>query len=204
MKVDGAERPGGEQAPVMAPAALRTMAAELERLRQELAALQERLAQAEALADADVLTPSLNRRAFLRALQRAIATAQRHEIPAAVVYFDLDGFKGVNDRFGHAAGDAALKAVAERLGRHVREEDVVARLGGDEFAVLLMHADRDAAVAKAQALQAAIEGEPVLYGAAALSLRITFGVRQLGGADEAEYVLAEADAAMYLRKPSRA
>jgi diguanylate cyclase (GGDEF)-like protein len=204
MKVEGADlRAGDEDAAAATSAALDAMAAQIELLRGEVAALQAQLAQAEALADADVLTPSLNRRAFLRELQRAIATAQRHEIPAAVVYFDLDGFKQVNDRFGHAAGDAALKAVAERLAANVRGEDVVARLGGDEFAVLLVHADRESAILKAQALKAAIEGEPVIHGGAPLLLRITYGVRQLGGTDDAEHALAEADAAMYLRKPSR-
>ena len=184
-------------------AALEALAGQNKALRDELDIMQQQLRAALALADEDVLTNVLNRRAFVRELQRAIALAQRHEIRAAVVYFDLDGFKAVNDRFGHAAGDAALKATADRLCRHVREEDVVARLGGDEFAVLLAHADRAAAIGKAEALKAAVETEPVLFGGEPLILAITYGVRELGGADAAEHALAEADAAMYLRKPLR-
>lgn len=185
-------------------AALDTLSHEIDLLREEVSELQARLIEAETLADQDVLAPVLNRRAFVRELERAIAMAQRHETPAAVVYFDLDGFKAVNDTHGHAAGDAALRATAERLVSNVRGEDVVARLGGDEFAVLLLHADRLGARLKAEALKAAIEGESVVTDdGAVFDLRITYGVRQLGGADAAETALAEADASMYLRKPSR-
>src|SRR3569833_2407007 len=99
------------------PEVLRLMQ-EVESLRLELEAMAQRLAEAERLADHDVLTPLLNRRAFVRELQRAIALTRRHETPASVIYFDLDDFKGVNDRHGHAAGDAVLIAVAVRLQAH--------------------------------------------------------------------------------------
>ena len=97
------------------------LARELADLRAQVRDLSERLAQAERRADIDVLTPLLNRRAFMREVQRAIAVARRHDIPASVILFDLDGFKGVNDHYGHAAGDAALIAVAERLQGEVRK-----------------------------------------------------------------------------------
>jgi diguanylate cyclase (GGDEF)-like protein len=185
-------------------AALQTLASQIDSLRAEVAELTARLEEAETLADMDVLAPVLNRRAFMRELQRAIALAQRHQTPACVVYFDLDGFKGVNDRFGHAAGDAALCATADRLMANVREADVVARLGGDEFAVLLLHADRLGARIKAEALKAAVECAPVVTESGSFDLAITYGVRQLGATDDPEVALSEADAAMYRRKPSRA
>ena len=117
---------------------------EAARLRAEIERLQGRLARAERLADHDALTPLLNRRGFMRELNRALASCRRYQTGAALIYLDLDGFKGVNDRLGHAAGDAALIAVAHTLQAHIRETDAAARLGGDEFAVILTHADTDA------------------------------------------------------------
>ena len=180
------------------------LALEVQKLRAQVQALTVQLAEAERLADYDVLTPLLNRRAFLREVQRAIAMARRYRAPACVIYFDLDGFKSINDRYGHAAGDAALIAVAERLLGALREEDVVGRIGGDEFAVLLQRADTEAAGHKAEALSAAIAKAPVTEpGGAAFNISATYGVREIGGADSAEQALAEADVAMYMRKPSR-
>jgi diguanylate cyclase (GGDEF)-like protein len=176
---------------------------ELARLRAQVDLLTARLAEAERLADHDVLTPLLNRRAFLREVQRAIAITRRHKSPASVIYFDLNGFKGVNDRHGHAAGDAVLIAVAQRLLAAVRAEDVVGRIGGDEFAVLLQRADASAAGAKAETLREIIAGEAVHFQDEDVSIGITFGVRQIGAADTAEQAMAEADANMYLRKPKR-
>jgi diguanylate cyclase (GGDEF)-like protein len=183
------------------PEVLRLMQ-EVEALREELRAMGGRLAEAERLADHDVLTPLLNRRAFVREVQRAIALTRRHGTPASVIYFDLDDFKGVNDRFGHATGDAVLVAVAERLLAQVREADVVGRIGGDEFAVLLQHADLKAAQTKASRLAKAVSGQKV-EAAGGVRVSLTWGARQIGSVDSAEQALSEADAAMYLRKPPK-
>jgi diguanylate cyclase (GGDEF)-like protein len=181
-------------------AALVTLLSEIDELRQEVGRLKARLSEAEELADQDVLTPLLNRRAFIRELNRVIAFAQRYGGPASLIYFDLDGFKAVNDRFGHAAGDLALKAVAERLAANVRESDVVGRLGGDEFAVILVHADRATAQAKAASLASVVEDEPVQCGEWLAPLKISYGVRQVTPGITAEQLLADADAAMYGQK----
>jgi diguanylate cyclase (GGDEF)-like protein len=183
--------------------ALTRLLSEIDELRHEVARLKTHLTEAEGLADLDVLTPLLNRRAFMRELSRTIALAQRYDSPASLIYFDLDGFKAVNDRFGHAAGDEALKAVAGRLVAHVRESDVVGRLGGDEFAVILTHADEATANLKAASLVAAIEAEPVQCGDWMAPLHVTFGVRPITADQTADQLLAQADAAMYLRKRSQ-
>src|SRR5579872_6036762 len=112
-------------------AAIAVLMVELDDLRTEVRRLKARLLEAEAAADQDPLTSAKNRRAFIRELKRAAALRQRYGAPAAIVYFDIDDFKQVNDRYGHAAGDAALQAVADRLSAHVRESDVVGRMGGD-------------------------------------------------------------------------
>jgi diguanylate cyclase (GGDEF)-like protein len=181
-------------------AALTALLGEIEELRGEVGRLKARLVEAESLADRDALTPLLNRRAFVRELRRVAAFAQRYGSPASLIYFDLDGFKAVNDRFGHAAGDLALKAVAERLAAQVRETDVVGRLGGDEFAVILSHADLGAAAAKAAALAQAVSGEPVPCGEWLAPIKVSYGVRQIDPDADAEQMLAQADAAMYARK----
>lgn len=91
------------------------------------------------LARTDPLTGILNRRAFFEELDRARHHAKRSGLPCAVMIIDIDGFKQINDLFGHKAGDAFLTAVAEGIGDMIRETDCVARVGGDEFAVLLTH-----------------------------------------------------------------
>ena len=182
--------------------ALAALGRELEVLREEVALLKARLAEAEELADADVLAPVLNRRAFMRELKRTIASVGRYGGQACLLYFDLDGFKEVNDLHGHAAGDAALTAVAERLTAHVRESDVVGRLGGDEFAVILSHTDGAAAAHKAHGLTAAIRA-PVGFNGVEILLRASCGLREIGGLSSAEQLLADADAAMFLNKPPK-
>ena len=181
-------------------AALTTLLSEIDELRLEVGRLKARLNEAEGLADQDPLTPLLNRRAFQRELRRVLTFAQRYGGPASLIYFDLDGFKAVNDRFGHAAGDVALKAVAERLSASVRESDIVGRIGGDEFGVILVQADVSAALAKAAALAAVIEAEPIQCGEWLAPLKVTFGVRQIDPNLNAEQILADADASMYARK----
>lgn len=187
--------PQAEMTPAV-QAAIQTLLSELDALRGEVSRLKGRLAQAEDLADRDALTPLLNRRAFVRELGRVSAMGDRYGTPASLVYFDLDGFKAINDRDGHAAGDAALKAVAERLTANVRETDVVARMGGDEFAVILVHTDGATARAKAGVLAQAIAAEP-------LKLGVSWGVREIAPDSDAETLLASADAAMFAAKRER-
>jgi diguanylate cyclase (GGDEF)-like protein len=184
-------------------AALATLLGEIDDLRGEVARLKRRLEESEALADKDPLTPLLNRRALLRELARVRTFSQRYGAPASLVYFDLDGFKSVNDRYGHAAGDAALAAVAKRLMAQVRQSDIVARMGGDEFAVILVQADQGIAEAKAKALANAIEREPIRFGDWTAPLHISYGVRQISPDLDPEALVAEADAAMYAAKRAR-
>lgn len=177
--------------------------AEITRLRAEIAALTERAERAEALADHDVLTPALNRRGFMTVLARNLAYCRRHGIEAALLYLDLDGFKGVNDRLGHAAGDAALIAVAELLLANVRESDAVGRMGGDEFTVVLMNAGAEEGREKALRLSEALNSEGFVWEGERLPLGGSFGVRAYADQADAEVWLSEADAAMWLRKKAR-
>jgi diguanylate cyclase (GGDEF)-like protein len=184
-------------------AAVQTLLAEIGDLRGEVGRLKARLAQTEGLADRDALTPLLNRRALVRELGRVRTFGQRYGAHASLVYFDLDDLKGVNDRFGHAAGDAAIRAVAERLLANVRDSDIAGRMGGDEFAVILVQADRATAEAKAAQLARAIEKEPLRFGDWSAPLHVSWGVREITQEAEPEALVAEADAAMYERKRQR-
>ena len=188
---------------VAEPTAETDLHAEIERLRAEVAALTARAETAEALADHDVLTPALNRRGFMSVLSRSMAYCRRHEVEAALLYLDMDGFKGVNDGLGHAAGDAALMAVADLLLANVRESDAVGRLGGDEFALLLMNAGADEGREKARRLSEALETEGFVWEGATVALGGSFGVRAYAGQTDPEVWLSEADAAMWLRKKAR-
>ncbi|WP_292172701.1 GGDEF domain-containing protein [Brevundimonas sp.] len=176
--------------------------AEIERLRAEVEALRLRAEAAEAAADHDVLTPALNRRGFVAVLERTMAYCKRYEATAVLLYLDLDGFKGVNDSLGHAAGDAALVHVANLLLANSRAADAVGRMGGDEFALLMLNAGLDEGRDKATRLNAAL-AEGFDWNGTRAPLGGSFGVRAWVDHEDAEVWLAEADAAMWVRKRGR-
>jgi diguanylate cyclase (GGDEF)-like protein/PAS domain S-box-containing protein len=154
----------------------------------------------------DPLTGLPNRRALAESLDRAIARAGRTGQPVAVLALDLDGFKAVNDRHGHAAGDVVLVEVAARLRRVVRRSDIVARLGGDEFAVIAGELNGPAPVARLARRIATALAEPVAVTAAArIGIGVGIGVAFFPGDGETpEEILARADAALYAAKRGRA
>jgi diguanylate cyclase (GGDEF)-like protein len=203
-RIERARAGGGEESTKPAKSRSRAvavrLAAEVARLAAELQASRERVASLETAIDIDPLTGTLNRRGFERALKCSLAYVKRYGATAALIYLDLDDFKPVNDRHGHAAGDAVLAAVAAALCSRVRASDIVARIGGDEFAVLLWNISEAAARAKAAALEAAAYATPIIWGRSTLAVGASAGVTLCGPTDAAAEVLARADAAMYARK----
>jgi diguanylate cyclase (GGDEF)-like protein len=143
----------------------------------------------ETLAATDPLTGCLNRRAFLDRLHVAIGGAPGRTVLCLV---DLDGFKGVNDRDGHAAGDAVLRAVTAALGAAVRDTDTVARLGGDEFAVLAAVPGPADAVQLAERIREGVAGAGREVGVTA-----SVGLTMVRPRDDDHEVLLRADQAMY-------
>jgi diguanylate cyclase (GGDEF)-like protein len=165
---------------------VRTMAAEQESARR---------------AQLDVLTGLLNRAGLEHAL--AVRGTGRTPLPSTIFYIDLDGFKGVNDTFGHGVGDAVLRAVGERLRDAVRPSDIVARLGGDEFLVVTDHRDRVAARRTGDRLVAALSDLPYAIGdeAALIGACVGIAMRPEDGEDFAS-LIDRADAALYEAKAS--
>jgi diguanylate cyclase (GGDEF)-like protein len=186
----------GEMSP-RAKAKLLDLLADLERMRGEADALGARLKELESLADRDPLADLLNRRAFVREVSRMLAFSARHGGPVSLLYIDLDGFKALNDRYGHRAGDEAIVAVSRLLVSSVRATDCVGRVGGDEFAAVLARADEAQARAKAQKLHARILEEKLVVDGATLALDASIGVYEARPGDTAEAALEAADAAMY-------
>jgi diguanylate cyclase (GGDEF)-like protein len=177
--------------------------AEVARLKDELIRAEWKIAELEARGDTDPMLDILNRRGFERELARSLAFVKRYGATARLVYIDLDGFKAVNDRHGHAAGDELLKAVAQAIVANVRASDVVARFGGDEFGVLMWHIDEDRARIKAADLEAKIELVAVPFGAASLSAGASAGVAALDPNADVAAAIDAADQAMYARKKER-
>jgi diguanylate cyclase (GGDEF)-like protein len=151
-------------------------------------------------AQLDFVTSTLNRRGIETALEVEIERAHRRSQPVAVLLIDLDHFKTINDRFGHAAGDQALREIAHCISTTVRAYDSVGRFGGDEFLVLLPDTCGDQAVFLAARMRDAARSVLLPEGAASMTLSI--GATHSVAKEEASEILARADAALYLAKQS--
>ncbi|MES2152697.1 MAG: DAHL domain-containing protein [Pseudomonadota bacterium] len=175
-----------------------------QRVAERTAELQEQSARLEQLARHDGLTGLINYGQLTRQLEHALLRASRRNTTVAVMFIDLDGFKAVNDTYGHATGDQVLKAVARRVQARLRQEDALARLGGDEFVILLEEvASREGATRVAQIALEEIrgiheaDGQPVQISA---SIGISSAHGRIGAVRGAATLLAEADQAMYQAK----
>jgi diguanylate cyclase (GGDEF)-like protein/PAS domain S-box-containing protein len=167
----------------------------------ERKALEARL---RSLVDEDLLTGLWTRRRFEHELRRELERCRRTGHPAALLVLDLDGFKAINDAWGHAAGDAALQLVAEALRTRVRATDGIGRLGGDELAVLLPGTGPDDAAAVLQDLEAAVEACRLPVGGSLVPLSASIGLSFLHVHTTADEALVAADLSMYDRKAARA
>ncbi len=163
--------------------------------------LERANADLERLATIDPLTGARNRRAFLAQAAAEAARAARHGHPLSVLVIDLDHFKRINDGYGHAAGDAVLRAFVERAAAALRAADVIGRLGGEEFAVLLPETGLAAAAEAAERIRAALAAGPVAVEGGAVSFTASIGVAELGpDGDTPEAALNHADRRLYQAK----
>ena len=166
----------------------------------EITALAESRARLSHVAHHDPLTDLPNRAAFTARLHDALSAALVRESTVKLIYCDLDGFKSVNDRYGHEAGDHVLREVAARLLGATRAGDTVARMGSDEFVVLVEEGDQRAVDALLKRMHTAV-GEPIpLPDGSTVVVSLTAGAAAADGRDGVDDLLRRADAAMYAAK----
>lgn len=149
----------------------------------------------------DVLTGALTRRAMEELAEDELARSRRHSLPLSLLLLDIDHFKLVNDQYGHAAGDAALRQFAAAVRRCLRREDTFSRLGGEEFCALLPNTTVTGATQLAERIRQAVANLAVEAGGHRLSLKVSIGVASLGDhAGNWEDLVNQADRAMYAAK----
>ncbi|RYG60117.1 MAG: GGDEF domain-containing protein [Alphaproteobacteria bacterium] len=178
--------------------------AEVSRLHQHISSLESRLKQQASLiatlaerANHDSLTGLLNRRGMEIALSAAITNYKRYGHNGALLMLDLNHFKSVNDIYGHAAGDALLRHVANGLRETTRSTDALCRLGGDEFMVFLMEASLPHALLMARRLRTWLEANPCTYEGTKLCPHISVGIAQVSEAPAMPGLVELADMRMY-------
>lgn len=187
----------------LSPQQIRTLVSLLSDRQHLLSTVQHLNSELETLrsdADRDPLIPVYNRRAFTRELSRQLSFCYRYDTGACLIYIDLDRFKEINDQFGHATGDLALKKFGEILSAHTRESDIVGRLGGDEFAVVLISADREDGLQKAEMFREDVAKLRFGTEKSSISFGLSCGVAEWQRGESAEAFINRADEAMYQEK----
>ncbi|MBL4692574.1 MAG: GGDEF domain-containing protein [Magnetovibrio sp.] len=162
-----------------------------------------RIEEMARIANTDQLTSIYNRRGFEHEFQRVLSAATRYGETGVLIYVDLDGFKPVNDTYGHAAGDKMLIEVARILNDHVRPHDMVARLGGDEFAILLTRTDWENGLRRAERIKHILNTHYVDWNGKHIAVRASLGFQCYGANADTNSLLNEADRAMYQSKRLR-
>jgi diguanylate cyclase (GGDEF)-like protein len=171
-----------------------------ESLHQRNTELKKAVSKIEQLASIDGLTSTLNRRSLMAVLEKEIARARRTGAPLSVALLDLDWFKTINDRFGHLAGDDALRRFAELAGGMMRASDSLGRYGGEEFLLILPDATCAAALAVVERLRLTIAEQKWTSLSAEFGLTVSAGVSELRPEDSLDDLLARADSALYQAK----
>ncbi|PKL29329.1 MAG: hypothetical protein CVV46_01055 [Spirochaetae bacterium HGW-Spirochaetae-2] len=168
------------------------------KIQKESGRLQKAKAQLEQYANYDTLTGLPNRRFFFDTLERIVAESEKAAGRFVLLYIDLDGFKDINDNYGHEVGDTVLIEVGNRLVKHVRETDFVARLGGDEFAIIFRDIeDMKSAVDITENIHTILQ-EPMHIGTLDCSINSSIGLAAYPDtAKESETLVRDADSAMY-------
>ena len=167
-------------------------------LRSKLVELERKVVMANHLAYHDALTGLPNRRLLLDRLNQAIARPSRHRRRVALVFFDVDGFKAINDRLGHTGGDKILREIAQRLSACLRATDTACRYGGDEFIVMLPEVEDEQGAAVVEEKIRVQLAAPYLVDGAMIAVTLSMGIAAYPeDAKDCRDLIRLADAAMY-------
>jgi len=191
--------PQGEMTPSV-NLAVSALLEKLDDVNRDLSRTKESLSEIERLVDVDCVAPIPNRRAFMRRLSWAITMHERYGHPSTILYFDLNDFKQINDQYGHAAGDIAIRHISQLLSTTMRESDFLARIGGDEFAVIMYYASEESAKLRGAKIVEKLEKTPFVFNGTHLHVTTAYGYYSIKSGDDAEAALASADMSMYVDK----
>ena len=156
----------------------------------------------ELLAITDELTGIYNRRGLMEFGRHDFNRARRTDTPLGVIYFDIDYFKEMNDKYGHAQGDAIMKETIHRIEFYLRDMDTFARYGGDEFVILVPEANMEQSLEIAQRIHQSVTASPVKLGEMSIDVSLSLGISQIRPTDNLTSLLNRADLAMYRAKQS--
>jgi diguanylate cyclase len=176
------------------------MRARIASLERESRNLQQNLKQEQQQAMIDALTGIPNRAAYDDRVAQEFKRWRRFARPVSLITWDVDGFKGINDAFGHKAGDKVLRIVGQQLVRHVRDTDFVARYGGDEFVMLLVGSDREVAHGVAEKIRGEIAALGFHFHDRPVQVTMSCGITSFGGEDDVDIAFDRADRALYQAK----
>lgn len=165
--------------------------------------LQEDMSRLRQLAETDYMTGLMNRRAFLAVAEDAVAFCRRYKRSMAALMIDIDHFKKINDTHGHAAGDDAIRRVAETISSSIRTTDKAARFGGEEFVVLLREIDQPTALLLAERIRTSIQAATVRHGDLEIRVTVSVGLALFDEADrDVQDLIERADQGVYVAKKS--
>lgn len=170
---------------------------------QTIAVQKQHIEQLEVMTATDPLTGLLNRRGMIEEIEHAIALAERHGETGIFIYIDLDGFKEINDNYGHAIGDGMLAHIAGILQSSIRQTDYAARLGGDEFALLLCHSEYEGGFQRGQFIQQQLNFAKYKTQDVTIPIRASFGMTEISPGKRLHDIMKQADQQMYRNKSIR-
>lgn len=169
-----------------------------------LLAQRSKIDTLESIVSRDEMTGLLNRRGFEEQLSQELSRVRRGQSKGCtMVLFDLDGFKAINDNYGHPAGDAAIRAVGDFFNKTVRETDVMARMGGDEFALVLTDITTDQAEKRADTLSQSLNKLSLEWDKKVIPLHGSYGLARCVQEDQFDRLYRAADEALYRAKMHR-